>query len=186
MSSITFRVIRSEDDLVHYGILGQKWGIRRYQNYDGSYTRKGLERYRKSEKEYNEAAERYKVAKKSGTRKEIREARANKKLTKDTMNENYNKLKNDMKADEGKKLYQSGKTITSNNAALKLVASVPIVAAFSRIKAIESGKSFSTKFGNVSAADMTTVAGIGAEVAASLFALKRKSENRKLRAYYEH
>lgn len=32
--------------LMHHGILGQKWGIRRFQNKDGSYTRAGLERRR--------------------------------------------------------------------------------------------------------------------------------------------
>lgn len=30
--------------LIHYGIEGQKWGIRRYQNEDGTYTSEGLER----------------------------------------------------------------------------------------------------------------------------------------------
>ena len=30
--------------LVHHGIIGQKWGIRRYQNADGSYTSAGKER----------------------------------------------------------------------------------------------------------------------------------------------
>lgn len=33
------------DFLTHYGILGQKWGIRRYQNEDGSYTADGKIRY---------------------------------------------------------------------------------------------------------------------------------------------
>lgn len=31
-------------ELYHYGIKGQKWGVRRYQNEDGSYTREGLKR----------------------------------------------------------------------------------------------------------------------------------------------
>jgi len=32
-------------DLYHHGIKGQKWGIRRYQNQDGSLTAEGLARY---------------------------------------------------------------------------------------------------------------------------------------------
>ena len=31
--------------LIHHGIKGQKWGIRRYQNEDGSYTEEGKIRY---------------------------------------------------------------------------------------------------------------------------------------------
>jgi len=33
------------NELWHYGILGQKWGVRRYQNPDGSYTEAGKKRY---------------------------------------------------------------------------------------------------------------------------------------------
>lgn len=33
------------DELYHYGILGQKWGVRRYQNKDGSLTAEGREHY---------------------------------------------------------------------------------------------------------------------------------------------
>lgn len=34
----------SEDELMHYGIKGMKWGIRRYQNKDGSLTDAGKKR----------------------------------------------------------------------------------------------------------------------------------------------
>lgn len=33
------------DFLAHYGVKGQKWGVRNYQNEDGSYTTAGAERY---------------------------------------------------------------------------------------------------------------------------------------------
>lgn len=33
------------NEIYHYGIKGMKWGIRRYQNKDGSYTTLGLKRY---------------------------------------------------------------------------------------------------------------------------------------------
>ena len=33
------------DELYHYGVKGQKWGVRRFQNADGSLTAKGRKRY---------------------------------------------------------------------------------------------------------------------------------------------
>lgn len=40
----------NNNELTHHGILGMKWGIRRFQNKDGSYTSRGKERYKKSSK----------------------------------------------------------------------------------------------------------------------------------------
>lgn len=38
----------ANNTLKHHGIKGQKWGVRRFQNPDGSYTRKGKARYSKT------------------------------------------------------------------------------------------------------------------------------------------
>ena len=36
----------TNDELFHHGIIGQKWGVRRYQNSDGTYTSEGKARRR--------------------------------------------------------------------------------------------------------------------------------------------
>lgn len=43
------------NELYHHGIKGQKWGVRRYQNEDGSLTAKGIKRYDMSSEAQNKA-----------------------------------------------------------------------------------------------------------------------------------
>lgn len=60
----------NNDYLAHHGIKGQKWGIRRFQNSDGSLTPAGRKRYQEIYDEYKEAS-------RNLEEKEIRYNRAN-------------------------------------------------------------------------------------------------------------
>jgi hypothetical protein len=52
--------LQYETELYHHGIKGQKWGVRRYQNADGSYTAAGRKRYAKQlTREFNKASKKY-------------------------------------------------------------------------------------------------------------------------------
>lgn len=52
IGEVTLSEIYRETDIEHFGILGQKWGVRRYQNEDRTLTEEGKARYRK-ESEYD-------------------------------------------------------------------------------------------------------------------------------------
>lgn len=45
--------IQNGNELYHHGILGQKWGVRRFQNADGSRTSAGKQRYAAKIEKYN-------------------------------------------------------------------------------------------------------------------------------------
>jgi hypothetical protein len=47
-----------ETELYHHGIKGQRWGVRRFQNYDGTLTAKGKAKELKTAGQYKRALNR--------------------------------------------------------------------------------------------------------------------------------
>ena len=68
-------------ELYHHGILGQKWGLRRYQNEDGTYTEEGRLRYfskdnsltKYGHKEFKKINKDFKKSNKQNTKKILNE-----------------------------------------------------------------------------------------------------------------
>lgn len=173
--------VERSDQLEHHGILGMKWGIRRYQNKDGSYTQEGLRRYNKSMGNYESVKSKYNSIKNTGSKQEIKSVKRELKSAKKDVSMKYDQVKRDYKADQGKNLYQRGHTITANNEiAYKL-------GAFSA--AINPGTMwvlYDNGILNKKMAEVGSLVSIGSAVAAGILSTKNMSEARKLRAYYGH
>ena len=196
--------VNNSNELYHYGVKGMKWGVRRYQNYDGSYTKAGLKRfndsldkYDKADKRYKDAKAQYRNAKKSGTstegmKTEMTNAQLAKKQAKQKLEKDYKHLKQDKLGDQGKQLYAKGKTITSNKQVTDVmlkVGSLSLSAAAYNARTGNVGRIAQQAVGNISNKrinQVLAIAGAGAVAVGAAKSVVDYSQNKKLRAYSGH
>lgn len=163
------------NSIMHYGVKGMKWGVRRYQNYDGSYTQRGLARFRKSEKKYDDAKARYTSAKNSGSTSDAKLAKRDMKTAKGQMNRDYKNLKKAHSADQGRELYRKGETITDNTMKRNAAAAVAAIGAPVAANVVAQ---LTRNYG----AGVATLA--GTEVVSLGYSIYLNHKNKKLRSYY--
>lgn len=84
-----------DDELYHHGILGQRWGHRRFQNEDGSWTPEGRERYGEGGAKSKSDVQKYKAKVSYNTQKYKADLKSKAKQEKDkrTAKEERNRLK---------------------------------------------------------------------------------------------
>lgn len=169
----------SNNYLQHFGVKGMKWGVRRYQNYDGRYTQAGVKRYNKAMDTYEKRKADYKTAKSSGMRgDELKLKKAKVKESKRQAKKHYDHLKLDKRADQGKILYTKGYRIR-DNVGTKLVKAGSTAAAVTGM-AYANGfidKNKAIALGSLSSAAIASGAAIK---------FVNSNKNKKLRAYYAH
>ena len=102
------------DDLYHWGIKGMKWGIRRYQNPDGSLTAAGKKRYtnpdgsltEKGKKKFGDSVKSDAETPKRKTVKDMTDEELDKAINRARKEDEYNRLRPEPKAETKNENYK--------------------------------------------------------------------------------
>ena len=170
------------NELYHFGIKGMKWGVRRYQNYDGSYTQAGVKRYQNAMNIYEKRKSDYDISKKQGLRGDaLKLKKAKVKEAKREVKKHYKHLALDKKENKKKIRYARGQRISNNDRIARGLIGLSSVAASAALY-----NNYTSALGSQKVTEALLNIGKLSLAAAAIKRAASYGPNEELRAYYNH
>jgi len=185
-----------ENELYHHGIKGMRWGVRRYQNEDGSYTRAGRKRYGMDLDINDKSKTNIAKIRLGEARRRLDVAKANNNTNTSRLAELRIRERSAKRAikqakgiDSGAKRLAKGETITGNN----LKAALGFAAAYAGSHVLTSALNYSisnlASQGRLTAGHMAVAkainnyGGYGLYALSTAYSIKKAVNNEQIRRY---